>query len=665
MTRLCLPASPAPTNWFSDSTPGDTLYGTSSNDQLAANAPDMALVGNGGNDTFIVYDPSDAVVQTPNSGVSTIETWGSGYTLPANVQNLTLMGSDDAYAAGNSLNNILTANAGDDRIIAGTGNDVLVGGSGDDTFVVDAGEGADEIQNFRPGTDSGDAVQLSGFSFSSFADIQAAMTQVGRDTVLDLGNGQSITFGNTTVGSFDASNFALPFNPSGMTMTFDDEFNALSLNFGGQSGTWNTAFPWGGRTLPNNAELQQYMDPAYAGTGSQPLGVDPFSDNNGVLSIAAAPTDPSVAPLIDDMPYTSGLLTSYGSFAQTYGYWEIGAQVPEGDGLLPAFWLLPEDQSYPPEVDIMELLGSDPSTVYNSFHGEDGAGASQATHIGDLSAGFHTFGFDWTPSTMTWYVDGQPTYQLATPDYMDKPMYMLIDLAVGGNWPGSPDVTTQFPANFNVDYVHVYSDPAAAADPPGETNSAAAGASVPGADATSPSATATTVSAADQALSVASASNIVDATGNYDTVTGGAGTDTITASGWGDGVIAGPGLELVSLSAGEGWVDQGSGQDTIVLSGQNDTLLAGAQGSGMNQAAISVQGDWFTFTDGTGPYADTVVGFDEARGDSIHLTGSDTPGYALAHATQVNGGQDTLISLNDGSTILLKGAGHIDGSLFS
>jgi hypothetical protein len=337
MARLSLPASAAPATWQSMSTPGTTLDGTSGDDQLAANAPDMTLVGNGGDDTFIVYDASDVVVQTPNSGVSTIETWGSGYTLPANVQNLTLMGSMDAYAVGNSLNNILTANAGTDRIIAGTGNDLLVAGSGNDTFVVNAGDGEDEIQNFRAGLNSGDVVQLSGFSFSSFAGIQAAMTQVGPDTVLNLGNGQSITFDNTTVGSFDASNFDVPFSPAGMTMTFDDEFNALSLNEGGQSGTWSTDFPWGGRTLPNNAELEEYMDPAYAGSGTQPLGVNPFSDNNGVLTISAAPTSPSVAPYIDNMPYTSGLLTSYGSFAQTYGYWEIGAQVPSGDGLWPGF----------------------------------------------------------------------------------------------------------------------------------------------------------------------------------------------------------------------------------------------------------------------------------------------------------------------------------------
>jgi beta-glucanase (GH16 family) len=651
MSRLCLPVGAAPTTWFSDSAPGTTLYATSVNAQLAANASDITLVSEGDDDTFIVYDPSDVVVEVPNSGVSTIETWGSGYTLPAYVQNLTLMGSADAYAVGNSLNNIITANTGDDSIIAGTGNDILVGGSGDDTFVINSSDGEDEIQHFRPGANSGDVVQLSGFSFSSFADIQAAMTQVGPDTVLNLGNGQSITFDNTTVSSFDASNFDLPFNPAaaGMTMTFDDEFNTLNLNYGSQSGTWSTEFPWGGRTLPNNNELEEYMDPAYAGSGTQPLGVDPFSGNNGVLTITAQPTSPSVAPYINNMPYTSGLLTSYGSFAQTYGYWEIGAQIPQGDGLLPAFWLLPESQAYPPEVDIMETLGSDPSTVYNSFHGDGGVDYSQATHTGDLSTGFHTFGFDWTPSTMTWYVDGQPTYQLATPAYMDQPMYMLIDLAVGGNWPGSPDATTQFPANFNIDFVRVYSDPFAAPDP-SDTGTTAADPTVP---------------SDYQSLSVASGSNIVNATGNYDTVTGGSGTDTITGNGWGDVIIAGSGTETVSLSAGDGAVDQGSGQDTIILSGNNDTVYAGVQGNGLNEALMSTQGNWFTFVDGAAPYADTVVGFDPAQGDSMHLTGKDTQSYALAHATQVNGGQDTLISMSDGSTILLRGVSQIDGSFFS
>ena len=453
MTRLALSVSGTPTNWSAGYTPGTTLYGTTGSDQLAANAPNMTLVGNGGDDTFIVYDPGDVVIELPNSGISTVETWGSGYSLPANIQNLTLEGSADAYAAGNSLDNIITANAGDDRIIAGTGDDILIGGTGDDTFVITAGDGLDEIQGFH----SGDVVQLQGFSFSSFADVQAAMAQSGTDVVLNLGGGQSITFDNTTVGSFTANDFDLPFRPAGTLMSFDDEFNALSLNAGGQSGLWDTTFDGGIRTLAKNGELEEDMDPSFAGTGTQPLSVNPFSDDNGVLTISAQPTSPTVAPYIGNMPYTSGVLTTEGTFAQTYGYWEISAELPKGDGLWPAFWLLPADHSWPPEVDIFEALGSDTSTVVNSFHGADGTDYSQATHVNDLSVGFHTFGFDWTPSMMTWFVDGLQTLQLPTPASMNKPMYMLMDLAVGGDWPGAPDASTQFPASLKIDYVHVYS----------------------------------------------------------------------------------------------------------------------------------------------------------------------------------------------------------------
>ena len=660
MTRLSLPVSTSPTQWFAGYTAGTTLYGTTDNDQLAANAPGMTLVGLGGDDIFIVYDPSDVVVQAPNSGVSTVETWGSGYTLPASVQNLTLMGSADAYAIGNSLNNIITANAGNDTITAGTGNDILIAGQGSDMFIVAVGDGQDEIQNFQ----SGDVVDLQGFSFNSFADVQAAMTQSGTDAVLNLGNGQSITFDDTTTASLTADEFNMPPGPSDPgdpppTMTFDDEFNSLSLNIGGQSGTWSTTFWDGSRSLYSNEEDEAYMDPAFSGTSPQPLGINPFSINNGILTITAQPTNPADEAYfgsVGNLQYTSGLLTTNGTFAQTYGYWEIRAQVPSGDGLWPGFWLLPANHSWPPEIDILEMIGSDPSTVYDSYHSTDGSAFLQPVHLGsDLSTGFHTYGFAWSPSAMTWYVDGAETAQIATPADMNTPMYMLINLAVGGDFPGWPDATTQFPANFNIDYVHVYADPSAA---PGGTTGAAGSSS-------NPTTADPTVSDDYQSLSVDDGNNIVSATGIYDTVTGGAGADTITATGWGDVVVAGSGTETVSLSAGNGWVIQGSGQNTIGLSGDNDTLSAGAQGDGLNQALISVQGNWFTFVDGAATYADTVVGFDPALGDSIHLTGNDTQSYALAHTTQVNGGQDTLLNLNDGSTILLKGVSHVDGSFFS
>jgi hypothetical protein len=130
--------------------------------------------------------------------------------------------------------------------------------------------------------------------------------------------------------------------------------------------------------------------------------------------------------------------------------------------------------------------------------------------------------------------------QIATPADMNTPMYMLINLAVGGDFPGWPDATTQFPANFNIDYVHVYSDPSAAPD------LSAGGSSDPSTGPTNPTPAASTVSDDYQALSVADGTNIVSATAIYDTVTGGAGADTITATGWGDVVVAGSGLETIN-----------------------------------------------------------------------------------------------------------------------
>ncbi|HWB50254.1 MAG TPA: glycoside hydrolase family 16 protein [Stellaceae bacterium] len=469
MARLNLPVSGAPVHWFSGFEPGSTLSGTNGNDQLAANASNMTLAGNGGDDTFIAYDPSDVVTEPADAEVSTVETWGSGYTLPDNIRNLTLEGSGDAFAVGNTLDNIIIGNDGDDTLDGGGGDDLLIGGSGNATFVVRVGYGNDEIADFH----AGDVVDLHGAAFTGFADVQAALTQSGPDTVLDLGGGQTITFDDTNAASLAADDFNLPFNPAGLTETFHDEFDSVSLDTGARSGTWKTSYYFGGRTLSGNGELEQYLDPDYAGTAAAPLGVDPFADHDGILTVSAQPTDPGVAPYIGDMPYTSGLLTTENSFSQTYGYWEIRAQLPKGDGLWPAFWLLPADHSYPPEVDVFEVLGSDPTTVYNSFHGVDGDDYQQVSHVGDLSAGFHTFGFAWSPSTMTWYVDGLQTAQTPTPAYMDKPMYMLIDLAVGGDWPGPPDASTAFPADLDIDYVHAYSLTQAAPSAPAALSTAA------------------------------------------------------------------------------------------------------------------------------------------------------------------------------------------------
>lgn len=148
-----------------------------------------------------------------------------------------------------------------------------------------------------------------------------------------------------------------------------------------------------------------------------------------------------------------------------------------------------------------------------------------------------------------------------------------------------------------------------------------------------------------------------------DTVTAGGGSDTINVFANSDTINAGTGADLINVFGSSSQISQGTGSDTINVIGSGDTVTAGSS-AGANQGLVNFSGTNMTFADGGNKFADTVVGFDQSAGDRIHLT-SDTVSNALAHSTQVNGGADTLITLNDGSTILLKGITHIDSSFFS
>jgi beta-glucanase (GH16 family) len=240
---------------------------------------------------------------------------------------------------------------------------------------------------------------------------------------------------------------------SSSQLTFDDEFNTFTSSPNGSVG-WMTTYPYGGenaRALPLNGEAEYYSDSS--------VGTNPFSDTNGILDITATPAVPGSNPY--GLPYTSGLITTYKSFAMTYGYFEIRAELPAGQGLWPAFWLLPTATGYQSELDVFEVLGNSPTTLYFTTHnlvpGEP-AGISQALTVANTSTGFHTYGVDWEPTTITLYIDGQVVATAPTPASMDSPMYMLANLAVGtsGSWPGAPNSSTAFPATMQIDYVRAY-----------------------------------------------------------------------------------------------------------------------------------------------------------------------------------------------------------------
>jgi beta-glucanase (GH16 family) len=449
-----LPVSGAPQHWFSATTK-QTLTGTSGNDAIYGAGGDI-LVGGGGDDTYYV-NSSDKVVEAPGGGIDTIVTYWGSYILPDNVENLVVQG-DGAYAGGNALDNLITAvGTGEHTLNGGGGNNVLTGGTGKDIFVHDNGTSNDVITNFQPGLDE---VRLDNYSFFTFDAVHSAMQQVGSDVVLNLGANDSLTFRNVQVSQFSVHDFMLPLDHSKLHMTFDDEFNSLSLH-SSSGGTWNTSFAWAGQTGATlTGELEWYINSAYAPTSA----VHPWTVSNGILDLTAAPTDASTLQAIGNHPYTSGMLTTSNSFAQTYGYFEMRAELPVGKGLAPAFWLLPEDGSWPPELDVMEVIGSNPTALVTTVHSNSTGhptAVGETTTVADTTVGFHTYGVDWEPDTITWYFDGNEVFQTATPADMRKPMFMVLNLAVGGVWPGAPDGSTAFPASMQIDFVHAYATTAA------------------------------------------------------------------------------------------------------------------------------------------------------------------------------------------------------------
>jgi len=200
---------------------------------------------------------------------------------------------------------------------------------------------------------------------------------------------------------------------------------------------------------------------------------------NGVLIITAQKEDYNGAT------YTSARLTTKGKFEQAYGRFEARIWVPGGSGLWPAFWLLGancDQVDWPQcgEIDIMEYRRQEPTSVSGSIHGPGYSGLTspqgQITKSYDLindrfDAGFHIFGIEWGPEYINYYVD-DVLYNQITPDDLEvtpddgsgalgewvfnKPFYIIINLAVGGNFPGAPDSETKFPQSMLIDYVRVY-----------------------------------------------------------------------------------------------------------------------------------------------------------------------------------------------------------------
>jgi beta-glucanase (GH16 family) len=172
--------------------------------------------------------------------------------------------------------------------------------------------------------------------------------------------------------------------------------------------------------------------------------------------------------------YTSARLKTEKFFAQKYGKFEARIRIPKGQGMWPAFWMLGDDfpaVGWPAcgEIDIMENIGPEPGKVHGTIHGpgysgDDSLGAPYALPSGNFADDYHVFGVEWEPKEIRFYVDGH-LYETREPADLpggtrwafDHPFYLILNVAVGGKWPGNPDTSTKFPQQMLVEYVRVYS----------------------------------------------------------------------------------------------------------------------------------------------------------------------------------------------------------------
>jgi beta-glucanase (GH16 family) len=247
-----------------------------------------------------------------------------------------------------------------------------------------------------------------------------------------------------------------------LATTFSDEFNA-------PAGTPVDGSKWNLETGDNvnNHERQYY-------TNSTSNAVH---DGQGNLVITARRENPgNYQCWYGRCEYTSARLNTSGKFSQTYGTFETRLKMSRGQGMWPAFWLLgggnwPNDG----EIDIMENVGFEPNTVHGTIHGPGyygsggiGAGYSIGSPFAD---GFHTFRLEWSPNKLVWKVDGN-TYQTRTPADLggrtwvfNHNFFIILNLAVGGYWPGDPNSSTPMPNTLVVDYVRVTNDQPGGGDP--------------------------------------------------------------------------------------------------------------------------------------------------------------------------------------------------------
>ncbi len=344
---------------------------------------------------------------------------------------------------------------------AGTANGTQIrlwdcNGTGAQSFTTqDAGDGFISFVN----TNSGKCLDVQADdpadgTIVQLYDCNGTNAQRWNPTVIGVASSPGGSGGSSSGGSSSGS------TPPGWTLTWSDEFD---LPDGSAVDPAKWSYDTGGGGWGNN-ELEYYT----SGTANAVI-------RGGALVITATQAGASqYSCWYGPCQYTSARLNTAGKFTQQYGRFEARIQIPEGQGVWPAFWMLGANigsVGWPScgEIDVMENIGRTPDTSYGTTHGPGpgnypGAGLSGAYSAGaPLGGGFHVYATEWSSSSVSFYVD-ENLYWTVTPSMLpagatwvfDQPFFLLLNFAVGGNWPGNPDGTSSFPQQMVVDYVRAY-----------------------------------------------------------------------------------------------------------------------------------------------------------------------------------------------------------------
>lgn len=221
----------------------------------------------------------------------------------------------------------------------------------------------------------------------------------------------------------------------------------------------HNTMPW--KIVWNEEFVQAPLDPARWNVLDDPYGYGNRSQHYKPENVEVSEGNLKIhtkKEMSQGFPYTSGAVTTKGKVVFKYGKLEVRAKFPAGTGLLPAIWLWNNAGKAFPEIDIVEILGQQPGQVWSTIHYEVNRIYGKDYNLSDLpnlTTDYHTFGIEWYPEKITFFVDGTPMYT-STTFVPDEEMYLFINTGVGGDWVGEPDETTQFPTQLLVDWIRYY-----------------------------------------------------------------------------------------------------------------------------------------------------------------------------------------------------------------